>query len=145
MRLLAICAVVVFSSNSLSADPVAARQELFKSFKNDMGAIKEIVAAGAVDKQSQLHKHAQSLAKASEDQWSNIDAHFAKGTDKGKTDALPAIWQDFDTFRAAADKNKLAVSQFVMASQKADAGEWKKAFGQVGGSCKGCHEKFRKD
>ncbi len=136
---------VVLSHTALASGVVETRQELFKSFKEEMGAIKEIVNAGAVDKQAQLNKHAQTLAKASEEQWLHIDAYFAKGEHNGDTDALPSIWEDFSAFRSAADKQKLAINNFVAASQKNDAAEWKKAFGQLGGSCKGCHEKFRKD
>jgi cytochrome c556 len=137
--------MVLISFVSSAYDPVEARQKIFKSFKNEMGAIKEIVAVGAVDKQVELNKHAQTLAKISHDQWSKIDEHFAKGTGEGKTDALPSIWEDFDAFRVASEKEKTAINNFVAITEKADAAEWKKGFGQVGGSCKGCHEKFRKD
>jgi len=140
-----LCAGVALTVSAVAEDPVEARQKLFKSFKNEMGAIKEIVVAGAVDKQVELNQHAQTLAKLSNDQWSKIDMHFAKGTDKGETDALPAIWEDFETFRAASEKEKTAIANFVAVTQQPDAGEWKKGFGQLGSACKGCHEKFRKD
>jgi cytochrome c556 len=65
-------------------------------------------------------------------------------TQKGETAetwAKPEIWTDNATFKeaeAAYDKALVAIKAST------DDASFKTAFGGFGGSCKGCHEKFRK-
>jgi len=69
--------------------------------------------------------------------------HFPAGTDTGKTEALPAIWENKADFDARAKK----LSEDAAAAATASAaGEdaFKAAAGQVMSNCKGCHEKYRK-
>ncbi len=145
MRLVVTAMAVLCSVSAWSADPVDVRKKGFKAFKTEMGKIKEIVSSGAGDKQAQLYASAQALAKASKTQWEQTEHLFAQGTDKGDTEALPAIWDDFSAFRQSADKQHAAVEDFVVVAQTNDVAQWKKSFGQVSASCKGCHEKFKKD
>lgn len=130
------------SANSTTA--IEVRKEGFKAFKKEMGGIKKIVEAGSAERQADLLKHALALEAASKKQWESVEAHFASGTDKGNTDALPAIWEKPEDFKAAIKKNAEAVSNFVNAARASDVEGWKKAFGSVGGSCKNCHDQFKK-
>ncbi len=58
------------------------------------------------------------------------------------TEALPGIWENMDDFKAkAATLAERSASLAAAASDGKDAAI--KAFGQVGGSCKGCHDDFR--
>ncbi|HEX4911692.1 MAG TPA: cytochrome c [Permianibacter sp.] len=141
----ALGAVVLSCSVVASIDPIEARKEGFKAFKKEMGAIKKLVEAGDASQQAKLLSHAKALEAASNAQWSNVKAHFPAGSDKGDTEALPSIWQKADEFQAAIDKQKQATAGFVAAAQAADPSQWKAAFGQVGGSCKNCHDSFKKD
>jgi cytochrome c556 len=77
-----------------------------------------------------------------------ITGHFPAGTstaDGFKTEALPAIWEKPEEFKAAA--TKLADESAKLASL-APGGD-KAAVGAqamtMGGTCKGCHDKFRLD
>ena len=58
-------------------------------------------------------------------------AAFGDGTDKGETRAKPEIWKDAAKLQAAAKTGNL------------DA--LKTAFAATGGTCKACHDNFRKD
>jgi cytochrome c556 len=76
-----------------------------------------------------------------------VAGHFPKGTgpESGvKTDALPAIWAKPADFKAAADRLVTASAGLQVAAATGDMTKIKAAAGAVGGSCKGCHDSFRK-
>lgn len=126
-------------------DPIEARKEGFKAFKKEMGAIKKLVEAGDASQQAKLLSHAKALDSVASDQWSKVKEHFPAGSHNGDTEALPSIWEKATEFQAAIDKQKHATAALVAAAQTADPAQWKAAFGNVGGSCKNCHESFKKD
>jgi cytochrome c556 len=74
----------------------------------------------------------------------NLASQWGADTQKGETVetwAKPEIWTDNATFKAAEaayDKSVLAIKATT------DDASFKTAFAEFGGSCKGCHEKFRK-
>jgi cytochrome c556 len=69
---------------------------------------------------------------------------FGAGTDKGApTKADPKIWKEAAKFRQAAEGTQKAVANLVVAAKSGDEGKFKAAFGEVGKSCKGCHDDFR--
>ena len=61
------------------------------------------------------------------------------------TEALDAIWEDFDEFKrlAYAAENK-ALTAAAMARNKG-FGDAQAALGELGQACKDCHKKFRED
>lgn len=61
------------------------------------------------------------------------------------TEALDAIWEDFDEFTrlANAAENK-ALRASAMAKNK-DFADARTALGELGQACKDCHEKFREE
>jgi cytochrome c556 len=73
--------------------------------------------------------------------WDAFWSPDAKTGDKEKTNALPAIWENPDGFKAAGGKWYEAAQKLRATTD--DAG-FKAAFPAVGEGCKGCHEKFRK-
>ncbi len=69
---------------------------------------------------------------------------FGAGTDKGApTKADPKVWKEAARFRQAAEGTQKAVANLVAAAKSGDEGKFKAAFGEVGKSCKGCHDDFR--
>ena len=70
---------------------------------------------------------------------------FPAGSDTGDTDALPLIWQEQDKFAqllTAVEKSTAELRDAVAANDKAAT---MKAFKAVGESCKGCHDRYRKE
>lgn len=71
--------------------------------------------------------------------------HFPAGSDKGKSEAQPAVWtkpaefkKEIDTFEGrAAELAKAAAAAKTVADVKP-------AFGAAGQSCKSCHDGFKK-
>ncbi len=69
---------------------------------------------------------------------------FGPGTDKGApTKADPKIWSDAAKFKQATEASQKAVANLVAESKGGDEAKFKAAFGEVGKTCKGCHDDFR--
>lgn len=77
-----------------------------------------------------------------------ITGHFPTGTstaDGVKTEALPAIWEKPEEFKAAAQKlvdESAKLAEIAKGGDKAAVGAQAMA---MGGACKGCHDQFRLD
>jgi cytochrome c556 len=65
------------------------------------------------------------------------------GPDVGKTGAKPEIWQTPEDFAAKAHDFQLAAQAFASAVSGGDAAAIKTSFGDLGKSCKACHDKYR--
>ncbi len=61
----------------------------------------------------------------------------------GDNAAKPEIWSDFDGFLAKEAAFKSAGATLVAAAQGTDAKAFGAAMGQLGGSCKSCHDSYR--
>ena len=68
---------------------------------------------------------------------------FSPETKNEKSAALPAVWNEPDKFKAAADRLNSEVAKLVEVSQRGDEAAVKAQIGAVGKSCGGCHETFR--
>ena len=76
-----------------------------------------------------------------------VSGHFPKGTGPGngvKTEALPAIWEKPAEFKTATDRLVNTTTALQAAATSGDMAKIQAAAGAVGGSCKGCHDSFRK-
>jgi cytochrome c556 len=67
------------------------------------------------------------------------DPDSAKGT--VETWAKPEIWNDSDGVKKAVDALEAGMGAVAAAT---DLASFKPAFEQMGGACKGCHDKFRR-
>lgn len=72
-------------------------------------------------------------------------AAFGPGTDKGDTRAKPEIWAEMDKFNAGAKKMQDNLAALNTAAKTGNADQIKAAFGEVGKTCKGCHDDYRKE
>jgi cytochrome c556 len=71
---------------------------------------------------------------------------FDKGTgpEAGKTKALPAIWEKWDDFKAAAAKLETTAAKLAEVAKGGDAAATGAAFADMGkNGCGGCHSAFR--
>ncbi|HET9630456.1 MAG TPA: cytochrome c [Novosphingobium sp.] len=90
-----------------------------------------------------IQANANALAAAAV----KVKGHFPKGTGPRpgvKTEALPAIWERPADFAAAADRLVGATRGLQAAAATGDLARIQPAAGAVGGSCKNCHDTFRK-
>jgi cytochrome c556 len=81
----------------------------------------------------------QAAAAAEQSKWFPAGS----GPEAGKTLALPAIWSKPDDFKAAMKMFSDAAPKLTAAANSGDAAAIKTAFGDVGKTCKNCHDNFR--
>ncbi len=67
---------------------------------------------------------------------------FGPGT-QGKSNAKPEVWSDAAGFKAAQTKFEGAVVKLSAAADSGDLDKLRAAFGDVGASCKACHDAYR--
>jgi cytochrome c556 len=73
-------------------------------------------------------------------------AGFGEGTDKGRDNRAKAeIWSDRAKFNDSAEKMQLEMTKLNAAAKTGNLDAIKTAVGAVGGTCKTCHDAFRKD
>ncbi len=69
---------------------------------------------------------------------------FPPGSETGApTKAKPEIWQNMDDFSAKAKDLETATAKLVTASKTGDLKQIGPVLGEVGGTCKACHDKYR--
>jgi cytochrome c556 len=70
---------------------------------------------------------------------------FPKGSDQPPTNALPAVWEKPDEFKAAAQKVHDLAQKLADTAKGGDPKATLAAFGALGKEgCGGCHENFKK-
>lgn len=121
-----------------TADPVADRQAAMKqmggAMRGGMG-----LASGQTPWDAAA---AKAAADAVSDAVAKLKGLFPAGSDAGPdTEALPAIWAN----RADFDARLTALGAAAAAAGKAqNAADFQTTFKDVGGSCRGCHDLYRK-
>lgn len=70
---------------------------------------------------------------------------FTPGTDKGETRAKPEVWSEAAKFKEGQDRLHNDMTKLVAAAKTGSLDSLKAAWGANSGSCKACHDNFRKD
>ncbi len=83
--------------------------------------------------------HAQVLAVLAPLQF----AGFTKDTENLSNKVKPELWMALDKAKSAADKMNVETQNLLAASKTGNLDAVKKAFGEVAGSCKSCHDAYR--
>lgn len=124
-------------------DPIATRQAIMSSVGAAAGLgggmMKgEIAYSPAAGKAAIASARAAALT---------FGDYFPAGSDQGNTGAAPSIWENADGFAAELAKFADATAKGIEASGKAgpaDLEAFKAAMGPIFGTCKSCHETYRK-
>ena len=72
-------------------------------------------------------------------------AGFVPGSDKGETRAKPEIWSDSAKFKMVGEKLNAEAIKLASAIKTGNMDAIKSQVGAVGGTCKSCHDDFRKE
>ena len=67
---------------------------------------------------------------------------FAPGTDKGETDAKPAVWTEQAKFKDLSEKMQLEVGKLAAVAKTGDIDSFKVAYRATASACKACHDAF---
>jgi cytochrome c556 len=117
-------------------DPIAARKALMDANGDGVKVLVPILKGGPFDLagvQKALNAFILTADKA--------PALFPEGSDKGKTGALPEIWQNKDDFSARFQK--LGADSRAALISITDRTTFMAAMPGVLKNCGGCHEKYR--
>jgi cytochrome c556 len=94
---------------------------------------------GLVDDHGQIANHARSIANSTRE----LHNIFQEGSNIVDSESLPAIWEEPEDFAVAISKVQEAADAFVAAADSGDSATIGRAFRDLGGSCRGCHDEFR--
>lgn len=123
-----------------SGNIIKYRQKAMSSQGGHMGAMAQIVR-GKVSYPDHMKAHAVGVVGVA----AHIKSMFPEGSDFGETEAKMAIWDNWADFEKAADETQEAADALVVAVDSGDEAAIGKAFKNLGDSCKGCHEDFKKE
>lgn len=138
--IVAAIALTVPAIAAAPADMVAQRIAAFKSLGGSFKAINDALKGGATDAKALAAPAANMNAQARK-----LATLFPAGTgpDKVKTSALPAVWTENPEFKAHQAKLVAATAKLQQAAASGSIDAVKAQIPQIGGACKGCHDKFR--
>ena len=114
------------------------RTAIMESMRGHVRAA-SLTVRGLVDDRGQLLNHARSMANNAQE----FGHLFPAGSNVGDSEALPVIWEEADEFAAAIEKIQQASAAFVQAAESGNAEAIGGAFRELGGACRGCHDRFR--
>ena len=140
IRLLTTCVLFCLSRASFAHEGaegvVIERMDRFKENKKAMKAIKGNLAgdtAVIAQKASEIEAWAKEMVN-----------FFPEGSTQPPSEALPAIWKEFDRFTDLASANEKAAANLKNLSLSgADRGALSSAFRSLGTTCKDCHNDYK--
>lgn len=141
-RSLTFAALIAAAAQSFAADPadvVKMRKGFFSALGGHTTAVGTL-AKGVVDAPEQIEMHAAAIAELTAALARDTSAMWPEGSLTDKSQSLPAIWEDWDKFQAAADRAAKAGAEFREAAMAGNAG---RAMRKLGAACKNCHDDFR--
>ena len=118
-------------------DHVKARQDAFKQVGEAMKTIGDVVKGDVAYDAEQFKAVVAQMQTAGAEAFQ----HFGEGTQGGN--AKPELWANMADFEAGRDKMAAAVTALNEAAQTGDLNAIKPKMGDLGGSCKACHEAFK--
>lgn len=122
------------------ADAIKYRKAVMSAMAAHTGAF-SLINFGRVEHQDHLIAHVDALAALG----TQLKVLFPAGTGTGDTDALPLIWQEQEKFGQLVRASEKSTAELRAAVAAGDKAATMKAFKAVGESCKGCHDRYRKE
>lgn len=135
-------AMAVTAQAQMTADAtITDRQDTMKAQGGAMRTLTPLVRGEQPWSQAAVVQAATTLVGTAQ----KIPSVFPEGTgpDKGKTDALPVIWEKWADFQTAAKNLETASGRALELARAGDEAGFKAHFPNIGRACGGCHEPFR--
>jgi cytochrome c556 len=122
--------------------PTKVRMDLMKDIGKATKALGKMAKSGEIDR-AELVALSTTIARQGE----RVDRVFTAKHMHPKTEALPAIWDEWDTFTAQGrDMVKAAIALETLGRREdADVSALRAAIKDLGATCKACHDDFKKD
>ncbi len=145
-------AAVLLASTAVQAqmkpeEMVETRQAGYQFMSWNMGKIKAQVVDGKEPyDQAKVAAAANAIAAIANSGMGSLYSPDTTTEQLGKATRLkPDFFQNLDEAGQIGRKFTAAANQLAKVAAEGDQAAIKKAFGDVGGSCKSCHDKFRAD
>lgn len=141
-----LCATAILGSLAVSAQAeetnsaIVHRQSLYKVVAGHMGGLKSILLLKDGPAANTAY-HAEGIVAA----YQHFGDAWPAGSDKGETKAKANIWTDRAAFDKRGKDSYAAATALVEAAKAGDTDKQVAAFKALGGTCKACHDEFRKD
>ncbi|MDO4226279.1 cytochrome c [Neisseria sp.] len=130
------------SGSALSPkEAVKEREKLMESFKKDAGTMGKMVKGETPYDAAAFQAAADNLAANADKPW----VHYTPESANEESEAKPEVWSKPDEFKQAIEKFTAAAAALKTAAASGKLDDVKKPFGDVGQSCKSCHDTFRAD
>jgi cytochrome c556 len=114
------------------------REAVMKAVGGHMGAMANSLKGQVFTENLPTH------AKAMSDLADIAPSIFPEGSGTGKSEALPAIWENPEGFKSRMDDFVKAAKAMEAAVAGGDMASMGAGLQDLGKSCKGCHDDFRK-
>lgn len=118
---------------------VEERERLMKIFKDVSGTMGKMVKGETAYDAAAFRAAADTLAENADKPW----VHYTEESAKEESEARPEVWSKAAEFKQEADKFIAAAAALKTAAAQGGLDAVKKPFGEVGQSCKSCHDSFR--
>ena len=116
------------------------RQSYFAIVGMTFGPMGDMVK-GKIDwNDAQFATWADDLASVSK---VSVERGFAPGSEKGKTRAKPAIWENTDDFAQKLANFRSEAAALAAVADTGDKAATIEQFKQTGGTCKACHDNYK--
>lgn len=116
------------------------RQSFFAIVGMTFGSMSDMVKGEIEWNDAQFGAWANDLAAVSK---VSVERGFAPGSEKGKTRAKPAIWENTDDFQKKLANFRSEVAALAVAAEAGDKDAKIAQFKQTGGACKACHDNYK--
>jgi len=116
------------------------RQSYFAIVGMTFGPMGDMVKGKIEWNDAQFAAWANDLASVSK---VSVERGFAPGSEKGKTRAKPAIWENPDDFAQKLANFRSEAAALSEAASTGDKAATIAQFKQTGGTCKACHDNYK--
>ncbi|XDZ66475.1 cytochrome c [Alphaproteobacteria bacterium LSUCC0684] len=115
---------------------VKERMDNFKKSQENLKSIRRLIRDGEAEAIVPLADEIRNWAV-------RIPEYFPEGSGAAPSEAAAAIWEDVEGFRKAARSHEQAADTLSRLARSGDIAGLDDAFGELAGSCKACHQRFR--
>lgn len=141
----AVCALAVAAGAVAQMKPdvvIGYRRSVMTMIGWNFGPMSAMVKGKIAFDANEFAKHADRIAFLAPQALEG----FARGSDKGaETDAKPEIWTHFDDFQSKLNDLVEQSKALSDVAKTGDEAKMKEQFKKLGGACKACHDKYKKE
>ena len=120
---------------------VKERMDAMETIKDSMKPIRQMVRGDASFNKRRILENVQAIKAVSGD----IPGLFPEDSLQKPSEALPAIWENWDDFTMKANRFNELVLSFEKTVEAGNRGAVKTGFRELSRTCKGCHDDYKAD